>query len=200
MQQSIGGRPSTAGAVIGVLLIAVGAIALVLREIAGSSVFEAMGSGWWPFLVIVPGVVLLGASLVPAPPRGIGFAIAGAVVTTVGGLLLYQSQTAHWESWAYAWALLPLAAGLALVVYGRLAHAAGLVRSGLWLGAAAASLFAAGLWFFEGVFAGEPRPTDLGSWWPAVLIVIGALVMARAILAPPRPTAHRPAGPGGPPA
>jgi len=67
------------------------------------------------------------------------------------------------------------------------------VRNGLWLSTAAAILFAAGLWFFEGLFAGEPRPADLGNWWPAGLIVLGALVVTRAVLAPtgstPEPSA-----------
>ena len=51
-------------------------------------------------------------------PRGLGFAIAGTIVTTIGFLLLYQDSTGHWESWAYAWALLTLAAGLGTLIYG----------------------------------------------------------------------------------
>ena len=50
-----------------------------------------------------------------------GFAIAGSIVTTVGSVLLYQQTTGHWESWAYAWALVgPGAAGLGMLVYGLL--------------------------------------------------------------------------------
>jgi hypothetical protein len=188
MQQSLGQRPTMTAAVIGVLLIAVGAIALGLREVVGINFLEAMGRGAWPFLVIVPGVVLLGASLLPAPPSGIGFAIAGAIVTSVGALLLYQSQTGHWESWAYAWAVIPLSAGIAMVLYGLVTGARGLVRNGLWLGAIAGTLFVTGAWFFEGIFAGEPRPADLGNWWPVGLIVIGALVVMRATLPTGRET------------
>ena len=182
MQQSLGQRPTMSVAVIGMLLIAVGIVALALRDIVGLNFSEAMDAGAWPFLVIVPGLVLLGAAVLPAPPRGIPFAIAGAVVTTLGGLLLYQSQSGHWESWAYAWALLPLSAGVAMIVYGLLTGARDLVRTGLWLGSIAAVVFVAGAWFFEGVFAGEPRPADIGDWWPVGVIAIGAVLVVRAVL------------------
>jgi hypothetical protein len=182
MQQSIGHRPTTATAVIGLLLVAVGVVALVLRELVGVNFFASIGPWGWPFFIIVPGVVLLGLALVPAPPRGIGFAIAGAIVTTVGALLLYQSQTEHWESWAYAWALIPMSAGVAMVLYGLLTGTRRLVSSGLWMAGIAAVVFAAGAWFFEGIFAGEQRPLDIGNWWPVGVMVLGALIVIRAFI------------------
>ena len=181
MQQSAGQRAMTGPAVVGLLLIAFGAAALLLRE-SGFNPFAAAGAWGWPFLVIVPGLVLLAASLVPAQPRGVGFATAGAIVTTVGALLLYQSRTGHWESWAYAWALIPLAAGSALTLYGLLARARGMVTTGLTMAGIAAALFVAGAWFFEGVFAGEQRPTDVGAWWPMGVIVLGGVIVLRAVL------------------
>jgi hypothetical protein len=181
MQQSAGQRAMTGPAVVGMLLVAFGAAALVLRE-AGINPFEAVGTWAWPFFVIVPGLVLLAASLVPAPPNGIGFAIAGAIVTTVGALLLYQSRTGHWESWAYAWALIPLAAGAALILYGWLARERRMVTTGLTMAGIAAALFLAGAWFFEGVFAGEQRPTDVGALWSIGVIVLGGVIVLRAVL------------------
>ena len=77
--------------------------------------FAPIADAGWPFFVIIPGVILMLSSLIPKPPGGVGFAIAGSIVTTVGLVLLYQEQTAHWESWAYAWALVgPGAAGLGM--------------------------------------------------------------------------------------
>lgn len=181
MQQSVGQRTMTGPAVVGVVLIAFGATALVLRELEINP-FGAIGSWGWPFFVIVPGLVLLAASLLPAAPKGIGFATAGAIVTTVGALLLYQSRTGHWESWAYAWALIPLGAGAALVLYGLFARERGMVTTGLTMAGIAAALFLAGAWFFEGVFAGEPRPTDAGAWWPIGAIVLGGVIVLRAAL------------------
>jgi hypothetical protein len=195
MQQSLGNRPSMAPAVIGVLLIAVGAVALALREL-GPNVLPSIGVWGWPFFIIVPGVVLLGLALVPTPPRGIGFATAGAIVTTVGALLLYQWRTAHWESWAYAWALIPMSTGVAMALYGLFARARGLVTTGIWMAAIAAILFGFGAWFFEGLFAGEDRIVDAGNWWPIAVIAIGAVLAMRAFLAPAR--ADAPPAPSAP--
>ena len=45
--------------------------------------------------------------------------VGGTVATTVGLVLLYQNNTGHWESWAYAWALVgPAASGLGLALWG----------------------------------------------------------------------------------
>ena len=183
MQQSLRQRPTAATAVLGALLIAVGAVALVLREVVGLDFFATVGDRGWPYFVIVPGLVLLAAAFVPAPPRGIGLAIAGAIVTTVGGLLLYQSESGNWQSWAYAWAVIPMSAGLALVTYGLLTRNAGFTRTGTWLAGIAAVLLVTGAWFFEGLFAGR-EPIDLGSWWPVGLIALGAIVVIRAFMSP----------------
>ncbi len=189
-------RPTTTAAVVGLLLIAVGAIALVLRTI-GVNLFESIGPWGWPFFIIVPGVVLLALSLAPVPPKGVGFAIGGAVVTTVGSLLLYQSRTGHWESWSYAWALIPTMAGVAMTLYGLLAGAHGLVSSGSRMASIAFGLFLVGGWFFEGLFAGEQRPLDVANWWPVGLMILGALFVIRAVLT--RPEATPPASDRTPP-
>ena len=182
MQQSLGPRHMTAPAV-GLLLIAVGVAVLLLRE-TGFNVFTALGAQDWPLLIVAPGVVLLAASVVPAPPRGVGFASGGATVTMVGAILLYQSRTGHWESWAYAWALIPAGAGIAILLYGLFARERGMVRAGLTMAGIAGALFLAGAWFFEGLFAGEPRPTDVGAWWPVGVIVLGGVIVLRALLFP----------------
>jgi hypothetical protein len=179
MQQSFGQRPVAAPAILGFLLIAVGAIVLLARAV-GFDVSGPIAAWGWPLLVIAPGLLLLAAALVPSPPRGIGFAIAGAIVTTVGALLLYQSQSGHWESWAYAWALIPMAAGLALTVYGLFSRSSSMVRGGAWMAGIAALLLAVGWWFFEGVFAGRVRP-ELVEWWPIAIVVVGAILVIRAM-------------------
>ena len=190
MQQSVGQRPVTSSAAVGLLLIVAGCAVLIGRA-AGLDLFGAIGPWGWPLFIIVPGVVLLAASLIPARPNGIGFATAGAVVTTVGLLLAYQWRTGHWESWAYAWALLPGAAGLAQLAYGLFAREREMIRRGIWMMAVAAVLFTVGAWFFEGVFAGEPRPLGV-DWGPVGLIVIGAIVLAGAFLGPSEADAASP--------
>ena len=85
--------------VLGVALVIVGAGVFLLRELQIDP-FKAISDAGWPYFVIVPGVILLLASLVPTPPRGVGFAIAGSIVTIVGVVLLYQQTTGHWTRWA----------------------------------------------------------------------------------------------------
>ena len=41
-------------------------------------------------------------------------------------------------------------------------------------------MFVAGAWFFEGLFAGDERPLEIGNWWPVGVAVIGALDVVRA--------------------
>ena len=183
MQQSVEPRPVTAPAVFGVVLIVIGGAALLARA-TGLDLFTSVGAWGWPFFIIVPGLALLALSVVPTRPAGIGFAIAGAVVTTVGGILLYQSRTDNWESWAYAWALIPGSVGLALLGYGSYARRASMVRAGTWMTAVFGSIFIAGAWAFGRLFSGDLAGLDPLEWGPAILIVLGVLIALSAIVLP----------------
>jgi hypothetical protein len=137
--------------------------------------------------VIVPGLVLLGASVVPAAPNGVGFAIAGSIVTIVGLLLAYQEATDHWESWSYAWALVgPGGAGVGMLGYGLLYRQADLVGVGVRLVGISLAIFVVGFLFFESIFDNGRVPTDLGTWWPVGVIGLGVLLLIGAVLDPSR--------------
>ena len=164
---------------IGMLLV-LGGLGAFFVQSAGVDLGELIGEGGWPFLVIVPGLaLLLGAFLVPRP-GGLAFAIAGSIVTTVGAILLYQNATSNWESWAYVWALIPTAAGVAMTVYGTATGTEGLVVTGTRMALVGVVLFLAGLWFFGSLFSNGVVPVDFGEWWPAILIVIGGAVVLSA--------------------
>jgi hypothetical protein len=170
-------------AVVGIILVLLGAGALVLRE-WGIDPIERIAETGWPLFVILPGLALLGMAAIPTPPRGVGFAIAGSIVTSIGLLLWWQELNDRYETWAYAWALIgPGAAGLGMFVYGSLTRTADLVRQGLRLIAIAGALFLVGAWFFETVFQTGRVPFDLDSelWWPLGLMAIGALVVIGAL-------------------
>ena len=93
---------------------------------------------------------------------------SAAVITTIGLILLYQQATGHWESWAYAWALLPAAVGFGLVSYGALTGDERIRGSGwppLTIGFV---LFLAGAAFFEGVLGlGGPQNRPVRRVGPA---------------------------------
>src|SRR5690349_14204450 len=129
---------------LGGLLVLVGLAALVLQQ-ADVRFGDFIGEVGWPLFVIAPGIVLLVAAFITPRPSGIGFAISGSIVTTVGLILLYQNTTGAWESWAYVWTLIPGAAGVALVVYGSVIGSAQLVNRGTRMAIIAAVLFVAGL-------------------------------------------------------
>ena len=168
--------------VLGTVLVIVGVGWFVLRELRIDP-FEAISGAGWPFFVIIPGVALLLASLVPAAPRGVGFAIAGSIVTTVGTVLLYQQATGHWTSWAYAWALVgPGAAGLGMLVYGLIFGQRDLLAAGARLVAIAGAIFAVGYWYFETVFSTGRAPVELGEWWPVVVVGVGLTALLAGFL------------------
>jgi hypothetical protein len=177
MQARISVRRRNGLAVLGALLVVGGLGWLVVRELRLDP-FAPIADAGWPFFVIIPGMILMLSSLIPKPPSGVGFAIAGSIVTTVGLVLLYQDKTADWESWAYAWALVgPGAAGLGMLLYGLIFDQRDLVSTGLRLAAIAAVIFVLGYWFFETIFATGRAPIDLGAWWPMAIIVAGLSVL-----------------------
>jgi hypothetical protein len=134
-----------------------------------------LGTLFWPWFVITPGLVLLGWGLAG---RVKGLAIAGGVVTMTGLLLFYQALTGHWTSWSYAWALsAPGGVALGMIAYGIVTGTPEDVRSGSRLLLIAAGLFAAGLLFFE-VLLGVSG-YGLNFWaWPLLLVVAGLALLA----------------------
>ena len=166
------GSPGTA--VLGAILIVVGIVFF-----AGQQLNVDWGDAAWPFYVIAPGLALLAFGL--TQPNGSGLTIAGSIVTIVGGVLIYQNATDHWESWAYAWALVgPGGSGLGMLLYGTRSANSKMARDGFWQVLTAVGLFAAGYVFFEGIIGISGRPWPLPEWvLPAAVIALGLLVLFR---------------------
>jgi hypothetical protein len=187
MANSNGGqRPSLTRTIVGVALIGLGAVWLI-----GQFFDLRLGHNLWPFLVIVPGVLLLGLS-VSTEAGGDRLTIAGSIVTVTGLVLLYQNSFDHFESWAYAWALVaPGSIGLGQYVYGYLNDDERKLASGKRLMSIAAILFLVGLVFFELVIniSGRGiRGLGIGSWvWPLLIVVAGLYVLFRPNLFTTRP-------------
>ena len=166
------GSPGTTA--LGVILIVVGVVFF-----ASAQLKVDWSDAAWPFYVIAPGLALLAFGLTQR--NGSGLTVAGSIVTIVGGVLLYQNATDHWESWAYAWALVgPGGSGLGMLLYGTRSGNAKMARDGFWQVLAALGLFAVGLIFFEGIIGISGEPWPLPGWvLPAAVIVLGLLVLLR---------------------
>lgn len=162
--------------IVGIILVLLG-----LMWLLGRIVNVDLGQVAWPLYVIVPGIALFLLSLTVRDRGGEGLAVAGAIVTMLGLVLLYQSLTEHWASWAYAWALVcPGGVGLGLAGYGLLAGRPRLIPIGARTAVVGLGLFLAGAVFFElilnigGDHFGQTGRVTLS----AVLIALGLLWLA----------------------
>jgi len=203
MQANDGRTQRSVGLVLGALLVVAGIVMLVVQQ-AGFDLTAELGRLGWPIFVILPGLVLLGVGLLLDAPPGVGLAVAGAIVTTVGLVLAYQSATSHWTSWTYAWALVgPLAAGAGLVLWGTLHRRMQFVRGGLGALGVGTVLLVVFFAFFEGLLGlgGERGLAVVGrQLLPLALIAVGLLVIVARLLMPGRPAgpSRGPGGQGGP--
>ena len=161
---------------LGLLLIVLGVLFL-----AGQYFRVDLGRMAWPFFVIVPGVVVLASAATNRSPGGLPLATVGSVTTTTGLILLYQNSTDHWESWAYAWALIaPGAVGLGLMLHGAVAGEPKRVREGRHAVAAGLGIFTVGFVFFELILGiGGFRFAPGASAWPLLLIGLGVFLLFR---------------------
>lgn len=162
--------------ILGLALILVGVVALV-GQIFGFNFSRFI----WPFFIITPGVIFFIFSLT-ATSEGEGFAIVGSIMTVLGLLFLYQSTFDHWESWAYAWALIgPTAVGLGQIVYGTLKGKQNTVKSGWDVTKIGLGMFAIGFIFFELILNISGLRFGLMGW-SILLIAVGVIVLLRALL------------------
>jgi hypothetical protein len=168
-------RRAGSSVAFGVVLVVLGLFALLVQFTG----FDAGQS--WPLFVIIPGLTLL---VVGYASLGTGALIPGAILTIIGLILAYQSSTGDWPSWAFAWPLVaPGGVGLGLFLQGVRNHDSNLLRQGRVLMFVAAIIFMIGFVIFATIF--RISDTDYG-WFgkaalPALLIVIGLVLLARSI-------------------
>jgi hypothetical protein len=149
----------------GTLLILLGVFLLVLRLIPG-----IFGRFSWPFIVIGVGVVFLVMAVVTGAT---GMAVPACIIGGIGVILYWQNRTGHWETWAYAWTLIPGFVGVGVflshLLEGKPLKA--LVEGG-W-----PVLISLVLFFLFGSFFGDIP--WLGPYWAVLLIVVGVLILLR---------------------
>ena len=176
-------EPSRTGMVAGILLILLGVLFMALQFIEISFWGEL-----WPAIIIGIGLLFYVAMLVSGRSSG-ALAVPGSVITMVGLILLFHNTFGYWETWAYAWTLIVVAAGIGINIFGRYSRQEKVRQSGGLVARIGLVLFVLFGIFFElfigltGVFEGSSL------LWPVLLILLGAyLLLARSGLLFRRPT------------
>jgi hypothetical protein len=165
--------------VLGVILILLGVLAL-----AGQFLQIRVGDIVWPFFIIAPGVLLFIFAIGIESELGEPLAMLSGILTSLGLLLLYQSVTGHWASWAYAWALMtPTGVGLGQMLYGRIKQKESAIKTGTSLVNIGIIMFLVGLVFFEIVL--NISGFGLGFiGWPILFIGLGLFFLVRGLFRP----------------
>jgi hypothetical protein len=159
------GRSIAAISMIGVGLL------FVLAQIFNFSIWGFL----WPLFVLIPGAAFLYFA-VTGDKKMAGLAVPGTVITGTGLILLFQSLTGHWASWAYAWTLYPLFVGLALTFMGQRTGDKGTHDAGRGLVKWGGVAFLVAAAFFELVLFGGGGFLG-GLAVPVLLIGLGVLML-----------------------
>ncbi|NLT73781.1 MAG: hypothetical protein GXX94_06245 [Chloroflexi bacterium] len=156
---------------LGLLMVAVGA------TLAGVQLLGALlgRSAWpllWPLLVLDVALAFWLPLVVWRGRRSLaGLAVPGIVLALNGLILLYQSLTGQWRTWAYLWALEPIALGAAfLYMAGAGVGGQGLRSVGLWFMGVGGLLLLLAISLYGGWLA------YIG---PMLLIAVGLLLLLR---------------------
>ncbi len=174
----------TGSVVLGLFLIGLGALFFASEQLNYS-----LDRHGWPIFVIAPGLFLLLVGLAIRNEAGLGLAIPGGIIASVGIILAFQDATGAWASWAYAWALVaPGSVGVSLAAYGLLHRRRDLLDAGLRTAATGLGLFVVFGLFFENIVGidREHQSTVLQDALPIMAVALGALIVLMNLL--PRPT------------
>jgi hypothetical protein len=159
----------------------VGGIFLIFIGVAfllGRVVDLAFPGEVWPLWIVAIGVAMFIGSFIVRGQEGLGLAIPGAVVTTVGLILGVQEATDSYSTWAYAWALIPTAVGVALFAYSFVSPDPELRANGVRTFLTGLGLFIGFGLFFEGFIGlSGDRWGDLGNLLPIAAIVFGGVLV-----------------------
>lgn len=127
--------------------------------------------GSWPNHILAVAAIFALVGLVTWVP---GLLIPAAIIGGIGGILSYQNAYNAWETWAFAWTLIPGFVGVGLLLYGLLARRSGAIIGALW------TLFASAVLF--GIFGGWLGGVRLAGYiWPAALVILGLLLLVGAL-------------------
>lgn len=157
--------------VLGLILVLAGAGLLAFQLVPGLDVWFNVRFEW-PLIIVGVGVLMLFLGLLFGTPD---MAVPATVVGGIGGLLYWQALTGRWESWAYAWTLIPGFVGLGVLLAGLFgSNTRDSIREGLRTILVSLVLFA----IFGSLFGALGF---LGNYWPVLLILLGLLFLVQAL-------------------
>jgi hypothetical protein len=165
-------RQSRSNLAIGLILVLLGAWFLATQLIPGLKDLINISYSW-PLTVVGMGVFLFLLGLILRVPN---LAIPACIIGGIGVLLYWQNATNRWESWAYAWTLIPGFVGVGIILTGFLdGEFRSALRSGLRLILISLIMFVL-FWIFLG-------GSGLGwEYWPILLVVFGIWTLIDTLL------------------
>jgi hypothetical protein len=152
-----------------VVLIVLGVWFLAVQMIPSLRDFVYAGETW-PFIVIGVGLLLGLIGLVTGVP---GLLIPACIVSGIGALLYWQNSTGNWESWAYAWTLIPGFAGVGVVLTGLLNRDRRAIIGGGWTIFNSLVLLA--------IFGSFLGGGNMVRYWPVLLILLGVMLLGQSL-------------------
>ena len=162
-------RSNTGMLVGGILLIAFGVLALVNQYFH----FADWGT-LWPLTVVIFGSLFY-VAMFAGGRQAAGFAVPATIICGIGLILLYQSITDRWETWAYCWALIVVFVGLGIYIMGWYADDRRQRKSGVDVMRVGVILFIVFGLFFEMIFSSFNNTV-----FPVLLILLGIyLILSR---------------------
>lgn len=153
----------------GILLIVFGLFLLASEIVPGLK--QIMD---WPWIVMGVGVLFILFAIIS---RNGGLAVPGSIISGIGAILFYQNLSGNWDTWTFAWTLIPgfvgIGIGLATLISPKEQ------RDG-W----SASLFLIALSMVMFVVFGGNQflGWNLQFLWPAVIILIGVYLLLRGVI------------------
>lgn len=165
-------RKARSNIVLGLVLIIAGAYFLARKFFPELPFWDIIDFSWH-FYIIAAGILLFLIGLLAGVPS---MAVPAALVSGIGALLYWQDTTNNWESWAYAWTLIPGFVGIGTILQGLLGEQTRQsLRQGFNLVIVSLILFS----IFASVLGGWQI---FGPYWPVLIILLGLWMIVRVLI------------------
>jgi len=128
----------------------------------------------WPWIIIGVGFIFLLFALFTKTG---GLAIPGSILSGIGSILLFQNLTNNWETWTFAWALIPGFVGIGIGL-------ATLISPNENQGGWTSSLFLISISTIMFILFGGSKffGLNLDFLWPVILVVFGLFLLVKGFI------------------